>query len=277
VERPPSGQDRHQQHDHGGRDHRAAARPAGPPPGAGGPGDVDGLAAPVTEPGERPSGVVVVQGQRHLDDAGPGASRIDRHPDLEAEAGRRRQTAQQRAAHRPLARQRLDRLVAARSSHQPPRRPLDRSEPTPPRGWREGGDGEVGGALEHRVQQCDDVAGGGGQVGVDEQVHLRVRGEAHASRHGIALAPDQRQGDDGRAGRRGASRGVVGRPVVHHDDAVDPTGRDQLGDGDLDRRRPARRHDGHDAAGTAPTPGPAWSVHRTMVPGPPRPCPASRW
>jgi hypothetical protein len=52
---------------------------------------VDELAPPVQEPAQVATGRPVAERQRHLADAEAGASRVDRHPDLAAEARRERE------------------------------------------------------------------------------------------------------------------------------------------------------------------------------------------
>ena len=113
------------------------------------------------------------------------------------------------------------------------------------------------------IEESDDVAGRGGEVGVDEQVDVGVGRVADPGSDGVALAPVQRERQHGRPGPGRPFDGVVGRAVVdHHARGRHAPGPHQLPDGDLDRRRVARRHDRNDPARSI---SPTRSVHRTMV------------
>ena len=97
------------------------------------------------------------------------------------------------------------------------------TRPAPPRPSAGGkiADGHVGLAGQHRVEQEVGGRGGGGQVGVDQDVDVGVGGGVDAGQHGPALAPVGRQAQDLGPGGAGRGRRLVAGPVVDHEDAVD--------------------------------------------------------
>ncbi len=147
--------------------------------------------------------------ERDLPDVEPGAERVDRHPRLDAEAGRHREHRRPRVA-------RQQALTGERLVHAPSAATLDERsgnalrEPDPAaHPARERGDGEVAAGVGQRTQVA-------AQVGVAEEerpVATRRLGE----RQRLAL-PATRQADDPRARRLGTVCRCVVRAVVGDDD-----------------------------------------------------------
>ena len=167
------------------------------------------LAPTVDEAGEVAARRAVLEVELDLADVEPGPQRVDRHPRLDAEAGRDREHLGARPSReRALPGERLLDAAPAAELDQAAGHALREPEPAAVAS-REAGDGEVGVVLHERPQVAD-------EVGVAEE-ERPLAALALGERQRLSLAP-ARERDDTRAGVRRDRRGLVARAVVRDDD-----------------------------------------------------------
>ena len=170
--------------------------------------DVTELARPVREPGEIAPGRPVAEGKHDLLDLEAGRGRVVRHAHLAAEApGDRKARTARLGGDGTLPGERLERIAAGPEAEQPPRGSLDDAEPTA-LPFREGGDRQVGAALDERPHVAD-------EIGVAEEQRSLGRSTL-GERQGLPL-PAPREPEDAGARSFGLDGGAVAGAVVGDD------------------------------------------------------------
>ncbi len=170
--------------------------------------DVPELAASMDEAGEIADGGAMLELELDLAELEAGSKRIDRHPRLDAEAGREREAGgSRRRREDALPGERLTRRSACRELDQASRGSLREPEAAALRA-REPGDDEIAVSLDERRQVA-------AQIGVAEQQATRRCG-ALRDRQRLALAA-VREPEHPRAGDRRRMRGRIARAVVGDD------------------------------------------------------------
>ncbi len=193
--------------------------------------DVAALPRPMAEPGERAARGAVADVDVDLDDPRTRPRRVDRHGGLDTKAIGPHECAEQLTAHGSLARQRRARLEAGGPGDAHGGQPANRTEAaTAPGG--EDPNREIGLVARHRFEQWLHTRRTGSEIGVDQEVDLRVRGGGDPRVQRATLSAVDRERDHARARGRGAGGRLVTRTVVHDDHLAQPADRAQP----LDRR-----------------------------------------